>query len=246
MQLRSNLWLSNSKDGYFGKGRIELLSKISETGSISKAAKEMRMSYKAAWDAVNEMNELSDTPIVERAAGGKGGGGTVLTERGREYIEIFHRIEEAQGAFFDVLGDFADDIEKLKAFTSRSALRTSARNQIEGEVTQVDMSDTGANVVVKVSFGEMRVHITRRSMDELDIQPGKEVTILFKPTWVEVYSSRPSNIDTNIWRGGIVSLDGGEVLIESSGEQLIAIAKGGVVGDEVWLHVSPSSALLAI
>ncbi|MEZ5579956.1 MAG: LysR family transcriptional regulator [Candidatus Competibacteraceae bacterium] len=66
--------------GYLGAGRVELLEHIDECGSIARAAKRMGMSYKTAWDAVEAMNNLADRPLVVRATGGKGGGGTQLTD----------------------------------------------------------------------------------------------------------------------------------------------------------------------
>ncbi len=247
MRLKSNLWLSNSKEGHFGKGRIELLEKIADTGSISKAAKAMHMSYKAAWDAINEMNRLSDTPIVRRITGGKGGGGTALTEKGREYIEIYHRIEEAQEAFFGVLGEYADDIEKLRAIISRPALRTSARNQIEGKVTHIALSRSGAEVALEVAFGEMTVHITRRSLEELDIKTGKKMTALFKPGWVEISAAKPEGADVNWWCGKALSTDADEVIIDAEGERIVAVCRSDLaVSENLYFHIDPSNALLAV
>ncbi|WP_147075137.1 winged helix-turn-helix domain-containing protein, partial [Sulfuriferula plumbiphila] len=60
-----------------GKGRIELLEAIAGTGLIAAAAKAVGLSYKGAWQAVEEMNNLSREPLVERVAGGRHGGGTV-------------------------------------------------------------------------------------------------------------------------------------------------------------------------
>ena len=71
--LEARLWMKKSDKNYLGKGRIELLERIREHGSIHAAAKAMKMSYKAAWDSVDAMNNLSETPLVEKVSGGKGG-----------------------------------------------------------------------------------------------------------------------------------------------------------------------------
>ncbi|MDD3499723.1 MAG: LysR family transcriptional regulator, partial [Sulfurovum sp.] len=76
MELTSNLTLELSDQPFLLEKRIQLLNAIKQHGSISKAAKAVPMSYKAAWDAVDTMNNLSQTPIVSRETGGKGGGGT--------------------------------------------------------------------------------------------------------------------------------------------------------------------------
>ena len=77
-----------------GKGRVELLKHIEATGSISKAAKAMKMSYKAAWDAVDAMNNALGTPVIESAVGGSKGGGSHLTEAGRRLIEHYKTLDE--------------------------------------------------------------------------------------------------------------------------------------------------------
>ncbi len=76
-----------------GKGRIELLEKIQKFGSITRAAAEMKMSYRQAWQMVEEMNEITESPLVEKNSGGKGGGGTKVTLKGEKVIKVFHEIE---------------------------------------------------------------------------------------------------------------------------------------------------------
>jgi hypothetical protein len=51
------------------------------------------MSYKAAWDALDDLNNLADAPVIERSIGGAGGGGSKLTEYGRKLIAMFRAIE---------------------------------------------------------------------------------------------------------------------------------------------------------
>jgi molybdate transport system regulatory protein len=84
-----------------GKGRLELLRKIEATGSISKAAKSMKMSYKAAWDAVDAMNNAMGAPLVESATGGSRGGGSQLTEAGKALIFEFQLLEEQHRKWLD-------------------------------------------------------------------------------------------------------------------------------------------------
>ncbi len=65
-----------------GPGKAELLERIRETGSISAAGRAMGMSYKRAWGLVDEMNAAFQSPLVQSARGGAGGGGATLTEAG--------------------------------------------------------------------------------------------------------------------------------------------------------------------
>ena len=107
--------------------RIALLKQIDQTGSISQGAKNAGISYKSAWDAINEMNQLSEQTLVDRATGGKGGGGAVLTRYGQRLIQLYDLLAQIQQKAFDVLSD--DDalpLDSLLAAISRFSLQTSA------------------------------------------------------------------------------------------------------------------------
>ena len=97
----NKLWLEKNGQFFLGKGRVELLKAIVICGSISAAAKSMKMSYKKAWAAVDDMNSISDSPLVIRTIGGSGGGGTLITEAGTEAIELYERFESNARAFLD-------------------------------------------------------------------------------------------------------------------------------------------------
>ena len=101
--LQGRFWMSKSQQNFLGKGRIELLLLIEETGSITKAAKMMKMSYKAAWDSVDIMNNLSEYPLVSRVKGGKGGGGTELTPYAKELITTYKILQEEHHNFLNNL-----------------------------------------------------------------------------------------------------------------------------------------------
>ena len=72
-----------------GERRIRLLEAIDEHGSITRAAKAVPLSYKAAWDALDALNNLAERPLVERSAGGRRGGGTRLTDARRELVALY-------------------------------------------------------------------------------------------------------------------------------------------------------------
>jgi len=78
-----------------GPGKAELLEGILETGSISAAGRRMRMSYKRAWQLVDELNGLFDAPLVAASTGGSGGGGASLTRRGRDVLVRYRRMHAA-------------------------------------------------------------------------------------------------------------------------------------------------------
>ena len=158
--------------------RISLLKHIALSGSISQGAKDAGISYKSAWDAINEMNQLSEHILVERATGGKGGGGAVLTRYGQRLIQLYDLLAQIQQKAFDVLSD--DDalpLNSLLAAISRFSLQTSARNQWFGTITARDHDDVQQHV---------EVAITAQSGARLGLDEGKEVLILLKAPWVGI------------------------------------------------------------
>lgn len=99
MELKIRIWLYANGEKLIGKGRVELLELINETGSISSAAKEMKMSYRQAWQMVKEMNERASMPLVKKQLGGKQGGGASLSVLGVKIIHEFRVLEQKINAF---------------------------------------------------------------------------------------------------------------------------------------------------
>ncbi len=76
-----------------GPGKVRLLELVDKTGSISAAAREMKMSYRRAWLLIEELNGVFGKPVVETMAGGSGGGGAKVTPHGRSIITAFRALE---------------------------------------------------------------------------------------------------------------------------------------------------------
>lgn len=87
--LKGRIWVDGPEGTFLGYGRIVLLERIREYGSITKAAKSLEMSYRRAWDLVESMNRQATVPFVETSTGGKGGGGARVTESGEHAITYF-------------------------------------------------------------------------------------------------------------------------------------------------------------
>ena len=86
-------------DMNLGPGKAELMERIADTGSISAAGRQMKMSYKRAWTLVEEMNAAFTEPLVTSARGGAGGGGAHLTDTGKAVLHHFRAMEaDAQTA----------------------------------------------------------------------------------------------------------------------------------------------------
>jgi molybdate transport system regulatory protein len=78
----------------FGPGKAELLEKIAATGSISAAARQMRMSYKRAWQLVDDMNRSFHRPVIDTVAGGARGGGANLTDCGKRVVKTYRSLQK--------------------------------------------------------------------------------------------------------------------------------------------------------
>jgi molybdate transport system regulatory protein len=217
--------------------RIALLKKIQHTGSISQGAKLAGISYKSAWDAINEMNQLSDEILVERATGGKGGGGAVLTRYGERLIQLYELLAQIQQKAFDVLRDDALPLDSLLAAISRFSLQTSARNQLFGTVLHRDGEQVQQHVDILLADGSTRLQaaITRQSAERLGLSAGKEVLVLIKAPWVEITTDakRASGADNQL-TGTISNIQQGaeqsEVLVQlPDGQTLCATVPNNVV-----------------
>jgi molybdate transport system regulatory protein len=98
-----------------GPGKILLLENIHELGSISAAGRAMDMSYKRAWDLVDEINRICRQPAVARQTGGKNGGGAELTPFGVSLVARYRKIErDAASAVRKELKALQTDIGKAK------------------------------------------------------------------------------------------------------------------------------------
>lgn len=84
-----------------GRGKVELLEHIRQTGSISAAGRAMDMSYRRAWLLVSDLNRMFELPSVESQRGGQKGGGAVLTPFGEALLQRFRAMELAMGAALD-------------------------------------------------------------------------------------------------------------------------------------------------
>lgn len=91
MVCRGHIWIDGNEGTFIGYGRVALLEKIQEFGSITKAAKSLNISYRHAWELIDSMNRQAEKPFIETLTGGKGGGGTRLTAEGERAIAIFRQ-----------------------------------------------------------------------------------------------------------------------------------------------------------
>ena len=234
--------------------RIALLQHIAEQGSITRAAKSAGLSYKAAWDAIDELNNLAQKPLVERSVGGKGGGGAKLSSEGERVLRLYQKLQALQAQVLEAAED-ASDLDLL----GRLMLRTSARNQLHGKVAAIEPQ--GRNDLIRLEMAEnliVEAQITHDSTERLDLQVGTEVVALIKAGWLDLMASdAPATPGNNCLIGTIEQIldaeDGpSEVRITlPNGLTLCALAEpwhlqslGLTCGKSVRVEFSPSQVLL--
>lgn len=195
--LGGSVWFQAGPQMLGGSARIVLLAAIRDTGSITGAAKAVGMSYKGAWDAIDAMNNLAGEPLVIRATGGKGGGGTKLTPRALRLIEMFAAIEREHRRFLEraaaavsaldlaVGQDAGHGLSGDLAVLGRFGLRTSARNQLYGIVAAIARGVVNDEVSIELPGGQrLAATVTRESAEALGLAQGAAVVALVKASSV--------------------------------------------------------------
>lgn len=186
IQLHGAVWMTVGSETLGGSHRIELLRAIAEHGSITQAAQAVGMSYKAAWDAVDAMNNLAGEPLVERCAGGRGGGSR-LTEHGRQLAERFAQVESAHQRFVQLLSSEAIDLSHTFNLMRMLNMKTSARNQYVGTVSGYRAGSVNDEVELTLPGGARIVAIvTRESTEQLGLKLGASAFALVKASSVIV------------------------------------------------------------
>ena len=110
--LKGHIWIEGSEGTFLGYGRIALLERIREYGSITKAAKSLEMPYRKAWLLIDSMNQQVPKPYVVTSAGGRRGGGTRVTPEGEKAIKAFWKIHSKFQKFLMSQADIVSSICK--------------------------------------------------------------------------------------------------------------------------------------
>jgi len=214
--ITGSLALQSEKFGQFSEQQILLLQAIHSTGSITKAAKEVGISYKTAWDRIESMNNLSITPLVKRSAGGAKGGGTALTDEAAEFIAQFKALQTEHTHLLQQLGDELKTKQAGKAPTLNPALHSSARNQLRGHIDNIIVGKIDSEISIHLGNGVGIVAVvTNTSRLEMDLKLGDYVIALIKSSWILL--SKQLGLKTsarNNVEGKIVRLVKGDVNTE--------------------------------
>ena len=249
-----------------GDRRIRLLEAIATHGSLNRAAKAVPLSYKAAWDALDSMNNLAEAPLVVRTTGGRNGGGTQLTEHGRQMIALYRAMESSQQGILDqvssvrALSAASREGAPLRTLLRRLSVRTSARNQFVGTIDAIVDAGGMKDVRLRLDGGEeLTATITPESVETMELAPGAQVWALIKAPWVDVTPKAPraSGAKKNSFAGTISALERGSTstrlaLMTAGGRTLAAampearvVARGLQRGAPAWANFARDSVILA-
>lgn len=183
-RLEAQLSIRPGDGAPFRKRWMDLLASLESEGSITAGARAVGLSYKAAWDAIAAMNNLSPSPLVERSVGGRGGGGARLTAAGRRLVQTFRAVEAESERFVQRVNRRVRDREGL-ATLGRMTLLTSARNHFAGKVSGVKAGTVNDEIELTLPGGDRIVAvITRGSSRTLGLKRGVEAVALVKSSWI--------------------------------------------------------------
>lgn len=234
-RLTGRIEVDTDLGSFLGDTRVRLLEAIEAHGSITQAAKYVPLSYKAAWDAVDAMNNLADQPLVERSTGGKAGGGTRLTDHGRRVIAMYRAVEAEYQASLDRLSRrFAElpggDLRTFRRLLRRMSVRSSARNQFVGTVCGLREGPVDYQVRVRLDAAqELVAVVTRESAEQLALAIGTEVVVLVKASSMLVFTDDTLKVSARnqLW-GTVAQITDGPVNAEvvldlGSGRTAVAV-----------------------
>lgn len=227
--------------------RLQVLRALDGCGSISQAAREVGVSYKAAWQAIDTLGNLAGVPVVEKSVGGAGGGGTKLTASGQELLRAAEAMAQARGAVMQQL--------QTPLPVQRLGIQSSMRNQWPCVVEHVEIAGPLALVQLQHPQGDLQLtaRITAESAQLLGLQAGMPVLAMCKATAVQVALPEATPA-ANTWLGQatrvIQGALGDEVAVRvASSVQWVGFAAAGSglrAGRKVAVHLPPAAVALVL
>ncbi len=231
IELTGSISFRSGEQNWGSQRRMALLGAIAQEGSISAAARKVGLSYKAAWDAVDTMNNLAGEPLVLRTTGGKHGGGATLSERAVELLKLFERLNREHQRFLAQLAHSGSlpthDLELIQHIM----MQTSARNNLSGTVASVKHGAVNDEVILNIAPGQDIVaSITSESARSLGLEPGRRALAFIKASSI-IVGKTDDNVRLsarNQLAGRITEVKEGAVNAEArielpSGQVLVAI-----------------------
>jgi molybdate transport system regulatory protein len=224
---------------------MALLGSLETAGSITAAAKAAGLSYKAAWDAIDAMNNLAGKTLVAKTVGGRGGGGARLTAQGRELLATYRAVAEEQERFLAKINAGLGRAKRSLPVLGRLSMRTSARNQWYGTVAGIRRGAVNDEIDIELPGGDsIAAVITRESSENLGLAKGREILVLVKASSVMIGTSGGSRLRLsarNQLAGRIARVTPGAVNTE-----VVITLRGGNTIAAVITNISARDLALAV
>ena len=247
------LHLSQALGHEISDKRIDILRRIGQAGSISEAARDAGVSYKAAWQAIETLSNLAGQMLVEKVVGGSGGGGAQLTAAGLRLLEAADRLGQARAAVLARLGEQAGGPAAQRM--AGLGLRTSMRNQLPCTVRSLRTAKGAVRVELELADAStLCSRITAESAELLGLEAGLQVIAMCKATAMSVASRFEPEAGINLLAGQVTrsspSPEDGEISLRlPCGLQLVGfrhVKDGLSVGQRAMAAVDESAIVLAL
>jgi molybdate transport system regulatory protein len=176
-KLAGKIWIERNGKPLIGKGGADILERIAEKNSISKAAEALGMSYRYVWNYIKKIEKTLGEPIVKTHKGGKaGGGGAKLTPSGQSLLSEYKKLES-----------YLSEVLTDPNYWEVIGLKISARNRLKGKVIAVEKDNITGKVKIEIKVpAVITAVITKEAIEDLDIRVGDEVEAIVKSTEVMI------------------------------------------------------------
>ncbi len=241
--------------------RLDILRAVLLTGSISQAARDTGVSYKAAWQALDTLTNLAGVSLVERVVGGAGGGGAKVTVAGVDLLALADALNAARS---QVLMSRTASVGVWNGVAL--GLRTSMRNQWRCEVLRVERVGAAARIHLQLDTDgggvTLIARVTQESAELLALRAGQMVLALCKATAVKITAGTPASdaaqtpgrAARNRFQGTATHITRGETNDEvalqlASALQVVGFAPTGVVpcvGDRAVALLAENAVVVAL
>lgn len=232
---------------------LQLLGHVHREGSITAAARAAGVTYKTAWDRLRNLQTRLGQAVIIPAKGGRGGGRTLLSEKGQALLQYYQQLrrEQDHAAGPDIELDSVSDLSDRPL----PLRKTSARNHLHGTVATIRRGGIRDEIQVKLHEAlQVSVNITHASTLALGLKKNMSVYLLIKAPAVRF--TREHQAQSNMFRGQICHTrrHQGQLELEvqiAPAVHLVTVAASDATaplqkGDEVWIHIDPDSVILGI
>jgi len=173
--VKAKIWLVNNRNApIIGEGKASLLESVKKEGSLNKACRREKISYKHAWLLLKEIEESVGEPVIIKKRGGKSQG-TFLTEKAMNLLDEYRTYQ-------DILAQTVYD----KTFWEVIGLKISARNQMKGKIIDIEKEGLVAKVKISIEPTTVTAVITKEAADALGIKKDDKVLAIVKSTEVMI------------------------------------------------------------